>query len=71
MTFSIKFKHNTLETNVKIPLQYRGLIYSQIIAGAFRGALKMLELKMSVEFIGSELKFIKMGDDKEGILKSE
>ena len=31
----------------------------------------MLELKMSVEFIGSELKFTKISDDKENIFKSD
>jgi hypothetical protein len=53
--FSLVFKGNPLHDFVQVPPQYADLKYSNILCGVIRGALNMVRLSVTCEYVQSEL----------------
>jgi hypothetical protein len=55
-TFFMTFRHNPLNEFVELPASCTGLEYSNVICGAITGALRMVRLNVTCEFVQDELK---------------
>uniref|UniRef100_A0A7S2SEE0 Trafficking protein particle complex subunit n=1 Tax=Rhizochromulina marina TaxID=1034831 RepID=A0A7S2SEE0_9STRA len=58
-SFCLTFYENPLTEFVELPAEYTGLVYSNILCGAIRGALEMIQVRAQCKFVRDTLK----GDD--------
>ena len=55
-SFSLLLYENPLTEFVELPPQYSGLIYSNVLCGAIRGALEMVGIKVECRFVRDTLR---------------
>lgn len=59
-TFSMTFDENPLAEFAELPEEYGNLWYSNVLCGVIRGALEMVNMKVSCSFVNCKLR----GDDR-------
>lgn len=54
--FSLTLDDNPFTDFVDLPEQYSGLLYSNMLCGVIRGALEMVQMKVTCSFISDALR---------------
>eukprot|EP00127_Corallochytrium_limacisporum_P000737 Clim_evm23s25 gene=Clim_evmTU23s25 len=54
--FSLILEENPLTEFVELPEEYKGLLYSNVLAGVVRGALEMVMWKVELSFVSDALR---------------